>query len=91
MKLFLVQDESRFFLHDALADFLRQTKDEVLGCALVTEIPKKNSLEHYLMKNFFVLTPVEIMKLVIQNTVYTLKDTLLPKKEKVDSTQLNPF
>ena len=76
MRVILVIDETRFYQSDFVADLLRKTRDEVVGGCLVTRIPGKNSIEHYLLKNLFLLKPVEILKLIAKKYSMAFKDVL---------------
>ena len=62
MRLFFVLDEGIY--HPAfLQQFLQRTKDNVVGAALVTKIPEKNDIEGYLLKNWRLFRPIEIVKM----------------------------
>jgi methionyl-tRNA formyltransferase len=74
MKLVIIIDETRFYHPDMLADFIRRTKDEVMGVCIVTKIPKKNSIEVYLKRHFYFLSFVEIYKLVNRKFIYSVFD-----------------
>jgi len=63
LRLFLVADDTTFFQAEFLEDFLQLKTDQVLGCALVTRVPKKHSLEAYLLRNWFRLRPRELARL----------------------------
>ena len=69
-------DETRFYQPDFVADLLKKTRDEVVGACLVTRIPDKNSIEHYLMKNLSLLKPMEILKLIAKKYSMAFKDML---------------
>ena len=79
MKLFLVTDETRFYHPDTIADFLRNTKDEIVGAGLVTKIPKKSNLELYLIKHWYYLRFTEMVKLVFRKCRAALKDIFIKK------------
>ncbi len=74
MKLVIIIDETRFYHPDMLADFLRRTKDKVMGVCIVTKIPQKNSIEDYLKRHFYFLSFVEILKLVYRKLIYSVFD-----------------
>lgn len=74
MKLVIIIDETRFYHPDMLADFLRRTKDEVMGICIVTKIPPKNNIEYYLKRHFYFLTFIEIFKLVYRKFVFSVFD-----------------
>ena len=76
MRLILVMDETRFYQPDFVADLLRKTRAEVVGACLVTKIPAKNSIEHYLVKNLLFLKPVEILNLIAKKYSIAFKDML---------------
>ena len=63
MKILLILDETIFF-HPIFANKLikdiKNKNFEVFG-ALVTKIPKKNSIEDYIIKNFHKLYFLEIL------------------------------
>lgn len=63
MKLFLVINETRFYVPDFAAGLLAQTPDDVVGAALVTKVPPRNSYDTYLRRHFFRLRPLEIARL----------------------------
>ncbi len=69
MKVCWVIDETGFYHPDMLAEFLRNTKDEVTGIVVVTKIPRKHNIELYLVRNFFRLRPLEILKLIARKTI----------------------
>lgn len=66
MKICWVIDETGFYHPDMLAEFLRNTKDEVTGIVVVTQIPPKHNIELYLKRNFYRLRPLEIIKLMLR-------------------------
>jgi methionyl-tRNA formyltransferase len=72
MKVCWVIDETGFYHPDMLADFLRNTKDEVTGIVVVTKIPRKHNIELYLVRNFYRLRPLEILKLIIRKIINQL-------------------
>lgn len=74
MRLFFVVDETNFYHPEFLADFINATKDEVVGAAVVTKIPKSNSIEYYLIKHWYYLKLFEWTKLVIQKVFAILLD-----------------
>ena len=73
MRIFIVIDETSFFHPSFLNDLLLKIKDEVVGVALVTKIPKKSDLKRFLIKNIYLLKLSEIAKL----SIFTLKIKLL--------------
>lgn len=82
MRLYLVLDETRFYHPGFVADLVRKTTDEIIGAAVVTRIPRKNSLEEYLKRNVMLLTPFEIAKLLAQRFFMSLKEKLIrPAKD----------
>lgn len=75
MKICWVIDETGFYHPDMLAEFLRTTKDQVTGIVVVTKIPRKHNIELYLVRNFYRLRPLELLKLVVRkitNQLYNL-------------------
>lgn len=74
MKLFIVIDETVFFHPEFLQDFICKTKDEITGAALVTKIPKKSSLEWYMISHFWYLYPSEAFRLGFRQIKLKLSD-----------------
>lgn len=81
MRIFLVIDETRFYHPSFVAGFLKKTTDEVVGAALVTEIPAKSNLEIYLKEHWYYLRPSEMAKLAFNKYTMAAKD-LFGKKSK---------
>ncbi|HEX8020635.1 formyltransferase family protein [Mucilaginibacter sp.] len=79
MRIFLVIDETNFYHPDYTADLIRHYGHDFVGAALVTKISTKNSIEKYLMKNWFYLKPIEILKLVAKKSSLILSDWLYRK------------
>ena len=63
MNIFIVADETSFYHPDFLHELLKKNNHNIVGAALVTKIPEKNSLERYLIKHFYFLKPKEMIKL----------------------------
>lgn len=74
MKICWVIDETGFYHPDMLAEFLRNTKDEVTGIVVVTKIPLKHNIELYVIRNFYRLRPFEIIKLIVRKINNQLLD-----------------
>ena len=81
MRLYLVIDETSFYHPDFVAQFLRETRDEVVGAALVTKITSKNDINKYLIRHWYYLKFSEILKLATKDFFAKLWDVLLPKKK----------
>lgn len=79
MRIFLVINETHFYMPNFIAEFLRQTGDHVAGAALVTRIPAKNDMDSYLKRNFYYLRPLELIKLSLTDLFMTVQDRLWPK------------
>lgn len=77
MKIWLVIDETRFHQPNFVAKFLSKTTDEIVGAALVTKIPQKNSLDAYLKKHWYYLKLSEMAKLIFEKYTMAIKDSLL--------------
>lgn len=63
-RLFLVIDETRFFHPEFVQDLCNRFPDAFVGAAVVTKIPRKNSIQHYLIQNRHLLTFGEKYRLV---------------------------
>lgn len=74
MRIFLVIDETNFYQPNFVADLIKEGSHEFVGCALVTKIPARNSLENYMLKNYTYLTLPEIAKLVLKKLKYKTFD-----------------
>ena len=79
MRLFFVIDETQFYHPEFLADFLRNTVDDVVGSGLVTKVPSKNNLERYMREHWYYLRPNEIIKLAYSKYSARLKDNIVRK------------
>ena len=53
MNIFIVADETSFYHPDFLHELLKKNNHNIVGAALVTKLPEKNSLERYLIKHFY--------------------------------------
>lgn len=62
-RLVLVIDETPFFHAEMVANLLDRFGDRIVGCALITEVPTKNSLNAYMVKNAHRLTGRELFSL----------------------------
>lgn len=82
MRLFLIMDETSFYHPGFVHDLLEQTqiRDEVVGAAVVVDIPNANSLDHHLMKNWYRLRPMEMAQLAFQKYSALAKDALTRPK-----------
>ena len=79
MKLYLVIDETSFYHPDFVAQFLRETKDDVVGVALVTRITPRNDISKYLIRHWYCLKLSEMIKLAVKDFLSKLFDLVLPK------------
>ena len=80
MRLFLIIEETRFYHPDFIANFLKKTKDHVVGAALVTKVSAKNNLENYLIKNWHYLKLFEMIKLFVKKNILFLQDVICKKR-----------
>jgi len=80
MRVFLVLDETVFFHPQFLQGVIRATKDEIVGAAVVTAIPKKNNVERDIIKRFYLLRITEIIKLGFLKILFLLQDAVCPNK-----------
>jgi len=78
MRLFFVLDEG-IYHPEFFADFLRRTKDKVIGAALVTKVPKKNNIERYFLKHLNYFTPEELAKMAWTKADMKSKDAFQQK------------
>lgn len=79
MKVFFVIDETSFYHPEFLARFLRETKDEIVGAALVTKIPPKNDINRYLLRHWYCLKPAETATLAGRAFRAKVLDLFMPK------------
>jgi len=82
MRLFIVIDESRFFHPEFLADFLRRTPDEVVGAALIRQIPPRNNVDRWLKRHWYWVRVSEAVRLLLRRVLFVAKDCLLPKSRE---------
>jgi methionyl-tRNA formyltransferase len=76
MRVFLVVEETSFYHPDFVAALCRETRDEIVGAALVVEVPPKNNIETYLRKHWHYLRPVELARLAGMRLIARCKDAL---------------
>tara|TARA_Y100001970_G_scaffold76719_1_gene97411 strand:+ start:12147 stop:12923 length:777 start_codon:yes stop_codon:yes gene_type:complete len=76
MRLFLIIDETPFYQPDFVADLISNTKEEIVGAALVTKVLPKNNIEKYMIRNFYHLTLLELIKLGLKKIYFTIKNYL---------------
>lgn len=74
MRLFLIMDETHFYQPQFVADFIKETKHEIVGAILVTKILPKSNLEGYMIKNFYFLNFMELFQLGIKKLFYQFKN-----------------
>ena len=79
MKILLVVEETFFFHPKFVEELCKQLKDNIVGTLLITKIPKKNSLAHYLVKNLRRLYLSEIIILPSIFMVKKIKDLIYVK------------
>lgn len=77
MRIFLIIDETNFYLPDFVADLLRCTEFEFVGAALVTKIPVKNNIEKYMIRHWYFLKIQELLKLIMKKSIFKFKDIFL--------------
>lgn len=80
MRLYLVIDESSFYLPNFVARFLERTNDTVVGAALIKKISPKSSINLYLMSHWYYLHLHEIIKLILERWFKALGNTFAPKR-----------
>ena len=80
MKILLVLDETSFF-HPSFANNLvkklKEKEIEIFG-GLVTQIPKKNSIEYFIIKKFYKLYFSEIFLLSIKKILLKFLSIIFP-------------
>jgi methionyl-tRNA formyltransferase len=76
MRILFVIDETSFYHPHFLSKFLRNTTDDVVGAALVTQIPNKNNIELYLMRHWYYLRMSEIAMLAYKKHSAKILDLL---------------
>jgi len=81
VKIFAVLDETPFYHPDFFADLLRKTKDEIVGVAIVIEIPKSNNVNSYLIRNWRFLKFSEMAILAWRKYTMLFKNFFLVKRK----------
>lgn len=76
MRVFLAMEETPFYQPGFVADFLRQTGDDIVGAILVTKVGPKGDIERYMKKHMYYLKPSEIVKLALQEPLMRLRKLL---------------
>lgn len=87
MKLFLIIGEDHFYHPTFVESLIKQTKDQIVGAAVVKKAPKKADLQSYLIKHFYYLKPLEIAKLAFSNITHLLRKNSVEsviKRNKID-------
>lgn len=74
MRVFLVIDETNFYQPDFVAALLRNREYAFVGAALVTDIPRKSSLNAYLRRHPRYLRLPEIIRLVYKQARFRWLD-----------------
>ena len=74
MRIFLIIDETPFYQPDFVAELISDTKDEIVGAALVTKVLPKNNIEKYMIRNFHYLTSLELIKFGLKKTYFVMKN-----------------
>ena len=75
-------EEKCFYHPDFFADLLRKTKDEIVGVAIVIEIPKSNNVNSYLIRNWRFLKFSEMAILAWRKYTMLFKNFFLVKSIK---------
>lgn len=70
MKLCWVIDETYFYHPDMLAEFIRQSPDQVVGVVIVNKIPPKHNIQSYIIRYIFKLRLGEFLRLVLARFRY---------------------
>ena len=70
MRIFLIIDETPFYQPDFVDELISDTKEEIVGAALVTKVLPKNNIEKYMIRNFHYLTCLELIKLGLKKTYF---------------------
>ena len=93
MRIFLIIDETYFFHPQFVYNFLSKNLYNVVGAAIVSDIPDKNNLKYYLIRNLKFLKFAEILKLSSIFVFSMIKDILPQKKGSIYSVKsaLNYF
>lgn len=65
MKIIIIIDNNEYFLPEYLKTFLRKTKNNVVDVGIVKKIPKRSSMNFFLLKNLFNLNAIELFKLFL--------------------------
>jgi len=63
LRVFLAIEETPLFHTDFVEALLRDTHDEIVGAARIVWTPPKANLERYLIRNWYRLRPIEMMRL----------------------------
>jgi len=79
MRIYLIIDETRFYHPGFVSDFLKKTTDEVVGGGLVTRVPSRSSIDHYLRTHWYYLKPSEMAKLAVRKYTMAIKDLVLKR------------
>lgn len=63
MRVFVVVENTPFFVPAFLGEFLSKTRDEVIGAAIVNKVKAQNGIFHYARRHLWYFTPTECVKL----------------------------
>ncbi|WP_027391079.1 MULTISPECIES: formyltransferase family protein [Aquimarina] len=77
MRLFLIISETCFYQPDFVADLIRKTNHDIVGAILVTKALPKSDIERYMIKNWYLLTPLELFKLSVKKAYLLFKNMFL--------------
>lgn len=83
MRIFLIIDETSFYHPNFISQFLVKTSDEVVGAAVVTKIPRENSIESYLIRKWYFLYFNELLKLAFKSFCSKILDLI--KQPKINN------
>ncbi|MEW7277954.1 formyltransferase family protein [Aquimarina sp. 2201CG1-2-11] len=78
MRIFLIIDETHFYQPDFVADLIRKTKHDIVGAILVTKVLPKSNIERYMIRHWYFLHPLELIKLGLKKMYFSIKNYLIP-------------
>ncbi|GAA4276430.1 formyltransferase family protein [Aquimarina mytili] len=81
MKIFLIIDETCFYQPDFVAEFIKKTKHDIVGAVLVTKVLPKSNIERYMIRHWYYLKLIELIKLGAKKTYFLLKNAFQNPKE----------
>ncbi len=74
MRLFLIISETCFYQPNFVAELIRETKHDIVGAVLVTKALPKSDIEKYMIRHWYLLTPMELFKLAIKKAYLLFKN-----------------